>query len=142
MLGKRSLLGIQHLLDTTPNGVFEVVAYVTTITNQWSDGQRLHVTGTIAMSGNYVALGDIINWQNAIDGRQGFIGLMTQNQPDYVVITGIAGFVYVYNLANQKIQIRATGGAAQAALVDLTPGALPGAITGDTINFYAIFKKF
>lgn len=141
MIGKKSYSQLQNLLESTPSGVFETVTYTTTITNQWSDGQRLHVLGNIVMAGVYVALGDILNWQNAIDSRQGFIGLMTQNQPDYVIITGIAGFVYVWTPATQKLQIR-TGAAAQAALTDLTPGALPAGVTGDTITFYAIFKKF
>lgn len=141
MFGRKSYSQVQNLLAETPEGVFETVTYTTNITNQWSDGQRLHVTGTIVMAGSYVALGDPIVWQNAADSRQGFIGLMTQNQPDFVLVFGIAGFVYVYNLASQKIQIR-TGAAAQSALTDLTPGALPGGVTGDTIQFYAIFKKF
>lgn len=132
---------LQHLLESTPEGVFETVTYTTTIQQQWSDGQRLHVVGTIVMAGAYVANGDPIVWQNAVDSRPGFIALMTQNQPDYARIEGIAGFVYTYNPTNQKIGLR-TGAAAQAALTEFTPGALPGGVTGDTITFYAIFKKF
>lgn len=141
MFIRKSYSPVQDILNSTPQGVFETVAYVTTITNQWSDGQRLHVTGTIVMSGVYVANGDILNWQNAIDARQGFIGIMTQNQPDMVFIQGIAGFVYVWTPANNKIKIL-TGAAAQAALTELAAGALPAGVTGDTITFYAIFKKF
>lgn len=110
------------------------------ITNQWNDGQRLHVVGTVVLAGTYVALGDAVVWQNAADARPGFIGLQTTQNPDFAIIVGIAGFVYVWTPSTQKLQIR-TGAAAQAALTDLTPGALPGGVTGDTITFYGIFKK-
>lgn len=117
------------------------MALAINITNQWSDGQRLHVTGTLVFSGSYAAGGELATWTNASDARQGFIGLMTQNLPDVMFIVGIAGYVYMFVRSTQKIKIM-TGAAAQAALTELANGAYPGGVTGDVVEFYGVFKKF
>lgn len=117
------------------------MAIVISITNQWSDGQRLHVTGTMALSGTYAAGGEAAVFTNAIDARPGFIGLMTTNLPDLVRIEGISGFVYKYAPGTGKVLVY-TGAAAQSPLTQLANGAYPAGIGLDVIDFYAIFKKY
>ena len=51
-----------------------------------------------------------------------------------------SGFVYQYNTPTQKLQIF-TGAAAQSPLTELSAGALPAGVTGDTIGFELIFQR-
>lgn len=114
-----------------------------TITNQWSDGQRLHVTGLIVFAGSYPAGGDAVSWVSAADARQGFIGLATNNDPDVVpTIRGIAGYIYEYVKSTKKIQVKQGAAAINLPLADIPTAGYPGGVTGDTVDFYAIFKKF
>jgi len=52
-----------------------------------------------------------------------------------------SGFQYSYNPTTQKMQIF-TGAAAQSPLTELSAGALPAGVTGDTISFELIFPRF
>jgi hypothetical protein len=45
-----------------------------------------------------------------------------------------SGFIYQYNKTTATVQIF-TGAAAQAGLTELSAGALPTGVTGDTIEF-------
>ena len=51
-----------------------------------------------------------------------------------------SGYVYIYNASSGKLQIF-TGAAAQSPLTELSAGAVPAAVSGDTINFKAEFLK-
>jgi hypothetical protein len=63
----------------------------------------------------------------------------------YSVGAAIALYVYRYTPgttnADGKLQIF-TGAAAQSGLAELANGASPAGVTGDTINFVAVFQKF
>lgn len=96
----------------------------------------------------YVAGGDTLDL-TALFGDAGLPGYSapTASMPEKVLITSIkpsgsaqaAGlFEYRYALgttgANGKMQVFTTGGAAQAALVELTAGNYPAGVLGDVIE--------
>lgn len=68
-----------------------------------------------------------------------------QRPPKRVVVTGIAGYIYVFvpgtTIANGKLMIFAQTNAAaeDAPLGELAVAAMPAAVIADTINFVAEF---
>lgn len=101
------------------------------------------VRGTIA-----VAAGDYSTAGNTLDLSG--LGVPSGVVP-YVRIwsklTPGAANLFIYSFApgtttaNGKMQVF-TGAAAQTALTELSAGAMPAGVTGDTIAFEAIFQKF
>lgn len=94
-------------------------------------------------TGNYAALGDTIDFTSLGDL------VMSEYAPIFVVIQsaksgGASGFDYSYNpgttMSNGKFQVF-TGAAAQSPLTELTAGAYPAGVTGDTIIGYADFIR-
>jgi hypothetical protein len=87
---------------------------------------------TLVASGNYATNGDTVDFAP----KAGF----TNRQPDYVDINGIAGFIYTYDRANKKVLVfgPVTAGA-NTALGQVSAGAYPAGITGDTIDVLAIW---
>lgn len=106
-----------------------------TVTDQWYDGKRQHAIGLIAISNfNYVTGGLPITWVG-----QEFI--KSSIAPVMCLITGEAGFTYIYDYSAATIRIFVTGSAALGALTELVGGAaLTTGVSTDIITFYAIFK--
>lgn len=107
-------------------------------------GQKLiYVFGTIALTGNYVAGGDLISW--LLDAlKTGYIPVQVQFFSQSAA-AGHSGYQYYWRpgttLANGKIQVETTGNGAGNPLQELAAGAYPAAITGDTIAFAAVFLR-
>jgi len=93
---------------------------------------------TVTASGNYATNGDTLNFQGVTPL------LISPFAALQAVITGIAGFVYSFvqgtTQANAKVKVL-TGAAAQSPLTELTAGAYPGGVTGDTITGVASFPR-
>jgi hypothetical protein len=115
------------------------MALTFTLIDTWDDGKRMHVTGTVAASGSYTSGGDTLDLSQfpIIDATQAPI-------QGTAWMDGLAGYDYVFTpgsaLNNGKVKIFQNGSAA-GAFPELAAGAYPGAITGDTVTFYGIFKK-
>ena len=115
------------------------MALAFTLVDTWDDGQRIHVAGTVVASGNYSTGGDTLDLSEfpliaatrpPVQGTAWMSGLVGY---DYVFIPGSA-------MNNSKVKVFAQGASA-GAFPELAAGAYPGAITGDVITFYGIFKK-
>lgn len=115
------------------------MAIAVTITDRWNDGKRLHVSGTLAFSGNYATGGDTLDFTGKV---------LASRAPVAVRVEGIAGFRYEVNIGsgigNSLVLVRgqeptnATAGV--IALTQLAAAAYPAGVTGDTVRFHAIFK--
>lgn len=103
------------------------MAIAVTATDVWSDGKRQHVIGTLVFSGNYATGGEAISWAVS--------KIKSSRSPLIVRIEGKTAYLYGYDKAAAKIPIFAPGGA------ELAAAAYPGGVTGDTVNFYAIFDQ-
>jgi hypothetical protein len=107
------------------------MALTFSVVDTWDDGKRIHVSGTIAATGNYTTNG------NTLDLSQ--VPLIASDQPPVKGtgwMDGLAGYDYVFlpgaAMNSNKVKIFQQGSAA---------GAYLGTITADTITFYGIFKK-
>ena len=116
------------------------MALAFSLVDTWDDGKRIHVSGAIAATGNYATGGDTVDLSQ--------VPVIASTQPPIqgtAWMDGLAGYDYVFipgaAMNSNKVKMFASAGAAQAAFPELTAGAYPGAITGDTITFYGIFKK-
>ena len=110
-----------------------------TVTETWVDKSRLHVKGTLAVgAGDYVAGGLTLSFNHA--------DIKSSKVPDFVTILSRTGAVAAaYNFAYVPGATRDVGKLAIGDLAtnaDLAVAATPAAITGATIEIYAIFKKF
>lgn len=82
---------------------------------------------TLTPSGSYSTNGDSVDFAPKV----GF----TNRQPDYVDINGVAGFTYAYKRSTKKMLVFCnTAGGADQPLGELSAGAYPAGITGDTIE--------
>lgn len=109
------------------------------LVDTWDDGQRIHVAGTVAASGNYTTSGD------TLDLSQFPIVASTQAPIQGTAwMDGLSGYDFVYYpgsaMDNGLVKIFQQGSAA-GPFQELAAGAYPGAIASDTITFYGIFKK-
>jgi len=115
------------------------MALAFTLVDTWDDGNRIHVTGTVAASGNYSTGGDTLDLSQstAIAATQAPI-------QGTAWMDGLSGYDYVFSpgsaLSNGKVKIFQQGSDA-GAFPELASGAYPGAIASDTITFYGIFRK-
>jgi hypothetical protein len=103
-----------------------------TVTDHWQDTKRSHVVGTIVFSANYTTGGDaaitLVN-QTAIKSA---------SAPEWMQILGLSKYQYIPVLTSfgkVKVIIPNTG-------LEYAQGAYGSDITGDAVNFYAIFPKF
>jgi len=109
------------------------------LVDTWDDGQRIHVAGTIAASGNYTTGGDTLDLSQ-------FPVVASASPPiqGTAWMDGLAGYDYVFypgaTLNANKVKVFQQGASA-GAFPELAAGAYPAAITSDTITFYGIFKK-
>ncbi len=115
------------------------MALTFSLIDTWDDGQRIHVTGTAAASGNYSTGGDTLDLSK--------FPIIAATQPPLqgtAWMDGVAGYDYVFTpgsaMNNNKVKIFQQGASA-GAFPELAAGAYPAAITADTITLYAIFKK-
>lgn len=108
-----------------------------TITDQWSDGKRLTVVGTIVVTGNYPgAAGDPLSFVNTpIQHQQPWINL---------TITGRAAFfmyTYIRGTTRDNGTVRVAGvGATAAGLTEHTVAAYAAGILADTLDFFGTAK--
>jgi hypothetical protein len=116
------------------------MALAFSLVDTWDDGQRIHVSGTITATGNYATNGDTLDLSK--------VPVIASAQPPIqgtAWMDGLAGYDYVFStgatLSTNKVKMFASAATAGAAFPELAAGAYPGAITGDTITFYGIFKK-
>jgi hypothetical protein len=123
-----------------------VATAVPTVTFSDATQGLLHYIGTVAISASpatYAAGGLVMN----------FTGKVQTSAPPLMVrvFSAVAAgsgatalFEYNFNPgttpANGKLQVF-TGAAAQSGLAELADGAVPAAVSGDTIKFEAWFKK-
>lgn len=85
---------------------------------------------TIVPSGSYATGGDSLD----LALTMGF----TTRQPAIVLISGKAGFIYQYDLANKKMFVYCnTAGGANAALGEHTAAGYVAGVTGDVITAIA-----
>jgi hypothetical protein len=115
------------------------MALAFSLVDTWDDGKRIHVSGTVAGTGNYVTGGDTLDLSQ--------VPVIASAQPPIqgaAWMDGLAGYDYVFTpgatMNANKVKIFAQGTAA-GAFPELAAGAYPGAISGDTITFYGIFNK-
>lgn len=102
----------------------------TSVIKRKSDGQGLVVLGRITFSGTYPTGGDTLDLSK--------LAGITNRQPDIVLITGKAGFIYQYDHTNKKVIVFCnTAGGANAALGEHTNVAYVAGITGDDVRFMA-----
>jgi hypothetical protein len=117
----------------------EQMALTFSLIDTWDDGQRIHVTGTAAASGNYSTGGDTLDLS-----KFPIIAATQAPLQGTAWMDGIAGYDYVFTpgsaMNNNKVKIFQQGASA-GAFPELAAGAYPSAITSDTITLYAIFKK-
>jgi hypothetical protein len=109
------------------------------LVDTWDDGKRIHVSGTVAASGNYATGGDTLDLSQ--------FPLVAAVQPPIngtSWMDGLAGYDYVFfpgaAMNSNKVKIFQQGASA-GAFPEVAAGAYPAAITSDTITFYGIFKK-
>ena len=115
------------------------MALTFTLVDTWDDGQRIHVSGTIAASGSYSTGGD------TLDLSQFPIVAATQAPIQGTAwMDGISGYDYVFipgSAMNNGLVKIFQQGASAGAFPELAAGAYPSGIASDTITFYGIFKK-
>jgi hypothetical protein len=102
------------------------------ISQVWSDGYMLHALGTVAVGADpltYATGGIIMSLVNS--------QIKAQRLPQKVEIKGRAGYDFVYvpgaTLALGKLKVHTT------AVTELAAAAVPAALSGDVIQFEAIF---
>lgn len=103
-----------------------------TITDQWSDGHRLHIIGTFNPAAHYMQVG--INFNLAAAGARG-------NTVPFVMIPPINGYDIIYVPGTD-----ATDGVIKAYSTANTPlgddGDWPAGLIGVELPFYAIMEQF
>lgn len=86
----------------------------------------------IAVSGNYAIGGDALDFKA--------LAKTSPKQPKFVLIFGIGGFVYSYDLVNKKVFVYVnTAGGVNTALGEHTAIAYVAGVTGDTIYALVVF---
>ncbi len=118
------------------------MAIAVTVNYVSNDDDAFYIFGTLVFSGSYTAGGDTLDLTNQPS-------IPASLQPVQLYIAGQSGFNYNWipggALSNGKVKIfgqqptSATTGV--IALSELAAAAYPAGITGDTIQFEAIFKK-
>lgn len=119
------------------------VAAATPTINAFPNGidntQRMTIVyGTIAIGASpltYATGGVVLSFS-------GLEPIKSTQNPVIVYIESVSGsgYTYEWNKATGKVQIF-TGAAAQSPQTELTAGAVPAAVSGDTIAFEAHFLK-
>jgi len=115
------------------------MALTFTLVDTWDDGRRIHVSGTVAASGNYTTGGDTLDLSQ--------VPIIASTQPPITGTSwmdGLSGYDYVFYpgtaMNSNKVKIFQQG-STSGAFPELAAGAYPGGIAADTITFYGIFPK-
>jgi len=109
------------------------MALAVTKLQKWADLKSVIGTFSVVASSNYAAGGEALGLQALFAMRKA---------PFYVVIRGMAGFIYEYDYVNDKMLVFLnTAGGANTALGEHTAAAYVAGITGDTIRGYVVFPK-
>jgi len=110
-----------------------------TVTQQWFDGKRTHVIGTIAVSASpatYATGGIVCDFTGLVKGNN--------SAPQFMQVLGQAGFIYRFvagatvSAGKFMIFVENTVGT-NSPLAQHTVAAIGSGVSGDTINFYGIF---
>ena len=115
------------------------MALTFSLVDTWDDGKRIHVSGTVAASGNYATGGDTLDLSQ-------FPIIASAQAPiqGTAWMDGLAGYDYVFApgaaMNSNRVKIFQQGSAA-GAFPELAAGAYPAAIVADTVTFYGIFWK-
>lgn len=98
--------------------------------------QGFILTGTIALTGNYTTGGDALDLTVVPNLPQTLT-------PDFVLVLGIAGYVYAYNIATKKLLTLYSdnNNAADGPMIEIpgSPTAYPAGVTGDTVTILACY---
>lgn len=113
------------------------MAIVATLVKQWWDGKKLWAEYTLAFSGNYTSGGDTVNLQGT--------GLQSSGSPTTVDIHSTSGtaaqapnlYQWVPGTTQANGLVRAFTG-----ITEVSTGAYPAAITGDTARMLFQLKGF
>ncbi len=117
------------------------MALTFTLVDSWDDGKRIHIAGTVAVSGSYTTGGDTLDL-SPIEP----LGVPTTKPPiaGTAWMDGLAGYDYIFApgaaINGNKMKVFQQAGAA-GAFAELASGSYPTAITGDTVTFYGIFPR-
>ncbi len=104
------------------------MAIAATVIGKDKRGGILTAYITLVFSGNYVNPGGEVLDFNTLVGY-------TSRQPKGVQISGKAGFIYQYDGANKKVQVRINdAGGANAPMAEMANGAYAAGVTGDTVT--------
>lgn len=105
----------------------------------WDDGKKIHVVGLLTVApaaDTYTAGGNALDFvANMVDGAG--LGMPLPgigSQPFWVNVVGLA-YYGQYNPVTKKLKLLTPGG------TEVTAGAVPAGLSGDTITFYLIFDK-
>lgn len=110
------------------------MAVALTIVDQLALPRGILATFTLVFTANYPATGEPLNFQTA--------GVKTSKTPKRVFCSGIAGYVYQWDRALQRMKVKCnTAGGADLGLAEHSTGAYNAAVTGDTVEGFAIFDK-
>src|SRR5574339_25156 len=117
------------------------VATITlTPVESWDDGKRIHVCGTLAISAasDTYAAGGLAVPTPAVPG------VPSTAEACRFEAEGLAGYQLTYVKSTKKLRVNAQTNAAaeDAPLGELAAAAVPAALSGDTITFYGIYRKF
>lgn len=109
-----------------------------TVAKSWADS-AYHVLGTLAISANpavYVTGGIAMNLNQS--------DIKASRLPIMINVIGQSGYIYEYvpgtDNSNGKLKVMVQGAAETDPLEELAASAIPAGVSGDTINFSAIYK--
>lgn len=125
---------------------------VTLTVGSWPTGQTHTVSpgwqlvqGTAKVNaGDYATGGLPLTWVplTGADGKNFFPSSgYSSLKPTLAIVYGIAGYVYAYDFATNKLLILVQGAAAGDPLAELGATTMPSGVTGDTITFLAFFTE-
>lgn len=108
------------------------MAVVATTTEKHKERRELKVFGTVVLSGSYPgAPGEPMD-------LGGMNPLISNRQPDRVLILGNNGIIYSYDKVNKTIRVWTnSAGGVNAALTEHSAVGYVAAVTGDTVIFEA-----
>lgn len=110
------------------------MAVAVTVREFWDDGKRVHVLGTLTFSGNYATNGDAVTLTGLFPGQR--------SAAEIVGIQSTSGYVYTFDRVNSKILVFQAPATGSNPLSQISASAYPAGVTGDTVSFYAVAKKF
>lgn len=106
-----------------------------TVTRSARDAAGWRVFGTIVPSGTYPTLGDPFDLKP-------LPRWFSNRKPDVVDINGVSGFIYTYDLVNEKLRVFVnTAGGANTALGEHTNATYVAGILADIITFEATWAR-